>query len=236
MRARDPIGLIFNLWGPPVADSDGVRIVDRIRRSMTNPRERESRPTPWLLAGPRRDRGERGQRKRSGATIAPRRADIVLQAGASGENERRILSRSRQNGRPNARGRKKKRKKIGTRSSLFHSPSTRRADEARNETLGAPIHAHARRTSPWGYVDVTRVEIPPRRRRRRDARRSKAPPGDSLCLIHVISTPTIHDSSDVPGDPVWLSRERVPIENIQNSIKVNIGISRRVKIQLYIFW
>lgn len=37
----DLIGLIFNLRGPPVADNSGVRIADRVRRSMSNPRERE---------------------------------------------------------------------------------------------------------------------------------------------------------------------------------------------------
>lgn len=39
--------------------------------------------------------------------------------------------------------------------------------------------------------DVTRVEILPDRNRMRDARRSKAPPGDCLCLIHAVSTPTM---------------------------------------------
>lgn len=190
----------------PSGDS---RIVDRVRRSMTNPRERDRSPpgTPRLLATPsspstrcagasgydrisQRERRISRTKKRSGATIALRRfrrADIELQAGASGENERRILSRSRQNGRHGRRGKKKK--KMGTHSSLFLS---RRVHGERNETLDASIHKYTHtHVASSGYVDVTRVEIPPRRRRMRDARRSKAPPGDSLCLIHVISTPTI---------------------------------------------
>lgn len=123
IRARDLIGLIFNLWGPPVADSGGVWIVDRVRRSMNNPREREPSGCDFELhegvgrggaKGSSPARSERGQR--SGATIAPRRADIELQAGASGENERRILSRSRQNGRRSTRTEEKK---MGTHSSLF---------------------------------------------------------------------------------------------------------------------
>ena len=122
-----------------------------------------------------RSQWKRWTKKRSGATIALRCANIELQAGASGENERRILSRSRQNGR---RGRRdKKKKKMGTHS-LFLSHRAHGERRTKHSTL------------PYINTRTRNARRRRRRSRRRDAGRgSKFRRAGDACVTHADRKP-----------------------------------------------